>query len=659
MTKISTITLIKNSLKALVQPHKVFKDIPEGTRIDYKTALPFLFVFGQITSCFVYLPVTLGRNFGHYLRSDLEFFILIGFYGLFVWLIGVLACYLIGRFAKKQVSLYKIEIAAFYVVFFIEILAFFDLPYLFIPRNFFYLFGAMVHIYWLFAFIYIPLFVFFILRDVLGFSKKERFYSLLIALISPIVGRYIIEDGYLYLSLLLKAFNIELFSITCGFLLLSFLPIYVSVWLYLKNKGSFVKYFSKGVLLGVVYLMIAVPLIINFRILDKIPNGPVETRYFVHKSEVGLGKSLFTHSYTWTSSDYEPGTLNRTNASAATWWNDIYQDVVDTDFDPTKATINEIRVKVHFTSNTSTSGGGGKVQGCFAGNVNGGNGTFYCSNFWTIVSGASDQTFTINSSNIRTYEASDNGVAGSSSDWNTLTAAMAQNNNDVLVHSYTSVLCGYGCVSDVVEFDSVIVEIDYVTHLTQKTYRWYQNANSLDPTTPLAAENTAISNVKRLDIVRLRISIETQTGYMSTGTEDFKLQFSPKLGGSCSLASFWTDVGAIDTDTWSGYNNTPADGAQITTSLLDGGSNVLESYEEENNSVNNPAELNPTTPTGEWDWVLKNFNATSNTTYCFRMVDASGSVLATYNNYPEITTEISPEKNIKGKVNLKGSINLK
>jgi len=68
---------------------------------------------------------------------------------------------------------------------------------------------------------------------------------------------------------------------------------------------------------------------------------------------------------------------------------------------------------------------------------------------------------------------------------------------------------------------------------------------------------------------------------------------------------------------------------------LDSQTNALESYEEQNPSVNNPAAI---TDKGEWDWVVQNNNAPANTTYCFRMVEDDGTVFDTYTNYPKLTT---------------------
>ena len=62
-----------------------------------------------------------------------------------------------------------------------------------------------------------------------------------------------------------------------------------------------------------------------------------------------------------------------------------------------------------------------------------------------------------------------------------------------------------------------------------------------------------------------------------------------------------------------------------------------ESYEESNPSV---ANLNSilTTQRGEWDWVIQNNNALSETRYYFRMVTVDGAALSSYLQYPQVST---------------------
>jgi len=170
--------------------------------------------------------------------------------------------------------------------------------------------------------------------------------------------------------------------------------------------------------------------------------------------------------------------------------------------------------------------------------------------------------------------------------------------------------------------------------LAQMSFRWYQNINSLTPTTPLAAENAAYVASAPLGTYRLRMNLQVSGAPVLAGGQTFGLQYTTSTGGP------WSDVGGIGSGTiWRGYNNTtPADGATVTSLLLSN-SNVMESYEEANPSVANPNTIF-VGQRGEWDWVLQGNGALSATAYYFRMVKGDGSPLDTYTNYPRLTTPL-------------------
>ncbi len=172
--------------------------------------------------------------------------------------------------------------------------------------------------------------------------------------------------------------------------------------------------------------------------------------------------------------------------------------------------------------------------------------------------------------------------------------------------------------------------------LDQTNYRFFQNADSVQPGTALGSENTVITDVASSDIVRLRMSVQVGLDNLAASAQDFKLQYGE--GATCSAIGTWVDIdSAGGGGIWRGYvNATPSDGSSITGSLLNSGANVLESYEEQNNSVNNPAQINDGSR-GEWDWVIQNNGATLGTDYCFRMVFSDGSVIK-YSEYPKLTT---------------------
>ncbi len=168
--------------------------------------------------------------------------------------------------------------------------------------------------------------------------------------------------------------------------------------------------------------------------------------------------------------------------------------------------------------------------------------------------------------------------------------------------------------------------------LAQTDYRWFQNRNRLNPVTPIAGENTALTNVTPLSIVRLRMNIGASGANLVANTQAFKLQYATSIPSGP-----WTDLGDIgSTEAWRGFDNgRPVDGTTISTLLLTS-SEVLESYEESNPSVLNPNSIS-IGQEGEWDWVVQN-NVAPSDTFFFRVVKADGNPLETYVNFPEIST---------------------
>lgn len=172
--------------------------------------------------------------------------------------------------------------------------------------------------------------------------------------------------------------------------------------------------------------------------------------------------------------------------------------------------------------------------------------------------------------------------------------------------------------------------------LDQDTYRFYENTDDSTPVTAIGDENYGISGIDDGDIVRLRIALQTGDSDVIASTAAWKLQFAE--ASDCSAAGSWIDVGAPGSGSiWRGFDNpTPSDESTLASSLLNGGSNSLQSYEESNNSIENP-NLIPGGSRGEWDWVVQNNGATNNTSYCFRMVGPTGDLI-NYSQYPQLVT---------------------
>ncbi|HID94344.1 MAG TPA: VWA domain-containing protein, partial [bacterium (Candidatus Stahlbacteria)] len=144
----------------------------------------------------------------------------------------------------------------------------------------------------------------------------------------------------------------------------------------------------------------------------------------------------------------------------------------------------------------------------------------------------------------------------------------------------------------IVAFDASSGTIVGEIAFDQTTYRFYDNADSVQPGVAKAAENTTITGVANTDVVRIRMAVQVGLDDLSAFSQAFKLQYG-EATSTCDQIGTRTDVdSAGGTGIWQGYDNvTPADGASITSSLLNSQTNALESYEEQNNSVNNPAAI--------------------------------------------------------------------
>lgn len=106
------------------------------------------------------------------------------------------------------------------------------------------------------------------------------------------------------------------------------------------------------------------------------------------------------------------------------------------------------------------------------------------------------------------------------------------------------------------------------------------------------------------------------------------------------MNSFGSEESCASIGTIGWYNNaSPAHGAAITSILLTG-SDVLESYQEQNSTPVNPNAIS-TGQQGEWDFSLDFTNAIS-TTYYFRIVKADHVPLGVYTYYPTMVTSFGP-----------------
>lgn len=182
---------------------------------------------------------------------------------------------------------------------------------------------------------------------------------------------------------------------------------------------------------------------------------------------------------------------------------------------------------------------------------------------------------------------------------------------------------------------------------TQSAYRFFTNQDSTDVGSSLTASQDQPATLSTDgQAFRLRILIHVSTSDLLKNEGVFKLQYAGKGSGSCSspsgTPSSYTDI-TTTTDIAFYNNSTPSDGSALTNNASDPahGSDTVrnQTYEEANNFTNSQLAVD-SGEDGKWDFSLIDYNAPSNTTYCFRVVKSDNSVLEGY-TYPEITVATS------------------
>ena len=174
-----------------------------------------------------------------------------------------------------------------------------------------------------------------------------------------------------------------------------------------------------------------------------------------------------------------------------------------------------------------------------------------------------------------------------------------------------------------------------INDLVQLDYRIYRNVDAVQPTTALAAENTAANGPTQGAVYHIRMNVDnTANPRVNAGEGVFTLQFGTSTSGP------WTDVGQPGSGaTWRGFDNpTPADADALTAALL-ASTNNAQTYEEANDATN-INRIKPSKPS-EFGWVVQDNSGVGGTTYFFRLVLTGGVPLSSYTNYPQITPAVA------------------
>ncbi len=462
--------LLRRSFRALRHPREAFQNVAEkNEKISEREIAPILFTWGMV---FIVLNFGFAQrvsifSFGHFWVTLPS----IGIYSYLLWRLGSLTFFTLGRVLKKNVSLAQTEIGAFYLWFVWAIMPLFDLPHLLLGIPMWRIFGIGAHLSWFFGFPYLIIFSFYLLRELLSLrGKKELSVVVGIAFGLPFFGRFFVEQLPQWLHLFVRDYWGG--NLAPGFHLASLLIVLITlIWAHLWKKVITEEFDYKLSAIITQKTLLSLSFIGVWILL--LPLGPtlrqnwlplqVYENYISGRS--GIGTSLYTHSYTWTGSDLESGTITHGPQAASSSWTDYYTNSIDFDFNPTAHEINSITFTVHFNSATLADTTGTRVQTgpraqlCLLGNA----GTdYYCSSIQDNFTGSSTLSFTLAPGSIFAFSSSSFGGATSSQAWTDLTTGLRQDDNSLNIHTYTR---GGNDTNvdngDVVSFDSVVMSVNY------------------------------------------------------------------------------------------------------------------------------------------------------------------------------------------------------
>lgn len=180
----------------------------------------------------------------------------------------------------------------------------------------------------------------------------------------------------------------------------------------------------------------------------------------------------------------------------------------------------------------------------------------------------------------------------------------------------------------------------------QSGFRIFNSINSTNVGSPLAGINSnAVLNAGG-DAFRVRLLLHLSGSSVAPNDQLFKLQYVARGNGTCQSPSGgtpanYTDVTGSTLIAYSNLTSGVSDGDAITPNANDPNHSshplLYQSVEEANNFTNNQSGIS----VGEdamWDFSLRDNNAPSATTYCLRAVHTDGSPIASYSEYPQITT---------------------
>ena len=193
-----------------------------------------------------------------------------------------------------------------------------------------------------------------------------------------------------------------------------------------------------------------------------------------------------------------------------------------------------------------------------------------------------------------------------------------------------------------VRVNSMYATLSYVTYstLAQNGYRFYQNANSVTPGAALGASASTPIDINRdTDSAnfRLRMAVQTTNERWLRQYGSYKLQYALKGTGTCaSPTGGWGDIQAGSGKVRWYTNPGAANGAAIANVAGEPAGTMTPQRYQSANPFTKQQQVTANN-FGIWDFSLQYIGADYGDTFCFRIVNDTGTqAIDNYTSYPEL-----------------------
>ncbi|HVZ12412.1 MAG TPA: hypothetical protein VG965_05260 [Patescibacteria group bacterium] len=202
--------------------------------------------------------------------------------------------------------------------------------------------------------------------------------------------------------------------------------------------------------------------------------------------------------------------------------------------------------------------------------------------------------------------------------------------------------------------DNLQVSFNPSISVSQGGYRFFENADNVNPGGPLAGQGVSLTFTKLHNAFRLRILLEIDSpsgSIIDIDSGDWQLEYAEMpQGGDCSQGVY-NPVDTVANGTPIAFNSNPNSGgnnAHISSSGSDpvdaGYTNIPEDYienwlDDSSEDITNDQSVLSNNRAGLFDFsLIDNTDGSHSHTYCLAVFNGDGSNLDAYKNYPTITT---------------------